>query len=374
MALTTVSVPTVYLAGDIGSSSSKFFYRVHPNQTVPLWMEPEVVDNLAMSALPKLMGGGRPQDNAWLVVGEQGILVGDAARALLEQNSLVANKADHAAYKIAAALGVIAELEGLPSDYEAMVWLALPLAEMKTREEITQQLEMICEQGFNCRGKAQRVKLTLRCLPEGFGLYLNRKQQLKQVGKSIEARRTLVVMMGHRNLSILNFEGGSLRMGGSNSNGPGFWPIFEKSARSLGVTISDYRALTNAVMTGQSQQISPARGKLFDFGERVEAVRQSYWKAASVYLRDYLLPWLENQAADVLVSGGATVVFQDQLSAYFEELGVRNVIFADGEMDRLVTVVSQLPEVAMNPSLPLRMTDCYGLFQGLMGKVNKVTV
>lgn len=180
--------------------------------------------------------------------------------------------------------------------------------------------------------------------------------------------------MGHRNLSILNFEGGSLRMGGSNSNGPGFWPIFEKTARSLGVTISDYRALTNAVMTGEPQQISPARGKLFDFGERVEAVRQSYWKAVSVYLRDHLLPWLETQAADVLVSGGATVVFQDQLSAYFEELGVRNVIFADGEMDRLVTVVSQLPEVAMNPSLPLRMTDCYGLFQGLMGKVNKVTV
>jgi hypothetical protein len=371
MPLSTLPKPTIYLAGDIGSSGSKFFYRVQPTKTTPLWMAAEVVDDLSLASLP-MTGGERPQDNAWLQIDDQVVLVGDAARALLEHNSMKANKSGNAAYKILAALGAIAESEGLPTDYEAVVWLALPLMELKTQAEISQQLQHICEPGFIFRGQFQRVTLTLKCFPEGLGLYLNRKRQLQNMGKTIEHRRTLVMMMGHRNLSILGIEGGSLRKEFSNSNGPGLWPIFEKTALALGVTAVDYRPLMNAVVTDKNRQISQARGRLFDFGEMAEAVRQAYWKAVNAYLQDHLLKGIEHSVVDVIVSGGTAFVFQSQVTKYLESLDIQTLVFADGASLQLLDVVSQLPEAVMNPSLPSRMTDCYGLFQGLLGKVSKV--
>ncbi len=367
--------PIVSLVGDLGTSASKFFYRLTPGQTMPFWMGAEVAEGLTAAVLPNLNTGGRPQDSAWLQLGEEVILVGEVAKTFLDVNSLAANKAEKAAYKLAAALGVIAETEQLPSHYEAVVWVPLPLTEIRTRDQIAANLTAIAEQGFGFRGKAQQVKLSLKFFPEGFGLYLNRKQQLEVVGLSVEQRRTLVVMLGHRNLSILGFADGSLKTAQSNSDGPGFWPAFEKAARSVGVTPADYSALLAALTTGQTQQISQVRAGLYDFAAMAEAVRQSYWQAVSVYLQDNLLKQLADRSVDIIVSGGAAYVLRHTITQYFEQLGLSHqLIFADGMQPRLLEVVSQLPEAQLNPSLALRMADGYGLFQGLIGKSSKVAV
>ena len=213
MTTTTVGTPTIHVAGDIGASASKFFYRVQPEQTVPIWMDAAVANSLTDAALPSLNTGGRPQDSAWLQINDEIVLVGESAKAFLDTTSISANKSEKAAYKIAAVLGVIAELEQLPSHYQAFVWLPLPLTEIRTREQIAHKLNDICEQGFVCRERRQRVQLILKFFPEGFGLYLNRKQQLDIINCAIHQRRTLILMMGHRNLSILCFEGGSLQSG-----------------------------------------------------------------------------------------------------------------------------------------------------------------
>lgn len=304
MTLTTVSPPTIHLAADLGSSASKFFYRVHSGQSVPLWMGAEVVDGLSELSVPGLNSGGRPQDSAWIQLDSEIILVGDSARAVLETTSLTAKKSATAAYKLVAALGAIAELENLPSHYDASIWMVLPLTEIRTRQEIAEQLDAICSSGFGFRGKQQQVRLAMKFFPEGFGLYLRRKQQLERSGQSISQRRTMIVMMGHRNLSTLYFERGTLQVAGSNSAGPGFWPVFEKSARALGVTTPDYGALVRAIMTDQPQQISPSRGSLFDFGEMAATVRCSYWQAVSIYLRDHVLKRFGQQSLDIVISGG----------------------------------------------------------------------
>lgn len=367
--------PIVSLVGDLGTSASKFFYRLTPGQTTPFWMGAEVAEGLTAAVLPNLNTGGRPQDSAWLQLDEEVILVGEVAKTFLDANSLAANKAEKAAYKLAAALGVIAETEQLPSSYEAVVWVPLPLTEIRTRDQIAAKLTAIAEQGFGFRGKAQQVKLSLKFFPEGFGLYLNRKQQLEVVGLSVEQRRTLVVMLGHRNLSILGFADGSLKTAQSNSDGPGFWPAFEKAARSLGVTPADYSALLAALTTGQTQQISQVRAGLYDFAAMAEAVRQNYWQAVSVYLQDNLLKQLTDRSVDIIVSGGAAYVLRQTIIQYFEQLGLSHqLIFADGMQPRLLEVISQLPEAQLNPSLALRMADGYGLFQGLIGKSSKVAV
>ncbi len=367
--------PLISLVGDLGTSASKFFYRLTPGQTMPFWMGAEVAEGLPLAILPNLNIGGRPQDSAWLQIGDEVILVGEVAKTFLDANSLAANKAEKAAYKLAAALGVIAETEKLPSPYEAVVWIPLPLTEIRTRDEIAARLTSIAEQGFIFRGQSQQVKLSLKFFPEGFGLYLNRKKQLDTIGYAIEQRRTLIAMMGHRNLSILCFEGGSLKTAQSNSDGPGFWSAFEKAARSLGVTPADYSALLSALTTGQTKQISQVRAGVYDFTEMAEAARQTYWQAVNVYLQDNLLRQLADRSVDIIVSGGAAHILRQTIAQYFEQLGLSNqLLFADGMQERLVEVVSQLPEAAVNPSLPLRMADCYGLFQGLIAKSSKIAV
>lgn len=367
--------PLISLVGDLGTSASKFFYRLTPGQTMPFWMGAEVAQGLTSAILPNLNTGGRPQDSAWLQLGNEMVLVGEVAKTFLDANSLAANKAEKAAYKLAAALGVIAEHEKLPRQYQAVVWVPLPLTEIRTRDEIATKLGTITEQGFVFRGQTQQVKLSLKFFPEGFGLYLNRKKQLDTIGLAIEQRRTLIAMMGHRNLSILCFEGGSLKTAQSNSDGPGFWSAFEKAARSLGVTPADYSALLSALTTGQTKQISQVRAGVYDFAEMTEAVRQTYWQAVNVYLQDNLLRQLADRSVDIIISGGAAHILRPTIAQYFEQLGLSDqLLFADGMQERLAEVVSQLPEAAVNPSLPLRMADCYGLFQGLIAKSSKIAV
>ena len=373
MIRTSLRIPKVLLVADLGSSASKFFYRVGESTSTPLWMGAEVAPHLSQASLPRFGAGGRPQDDAWLQIGQEVVLVGDVARTYLEGNSLTVNKAELAAYKLAAVLGVVAELENSPKAFDALVWLALPLTELGTRDEIRIHFQALCQQGFSFRGQPLQIQGSLQVFPEGFGLYLNRKQQLKSIGQAINQRRTLIVMMGHRNLSVLRFEAGSLKAAGSSSNGPGFWPIFEKSARSLGVTKPDYGALMNAIVTGQGKQISAARGRLFDFNEQLAACRDNYWQAVKVYWQDHVMPQLESSQVDVIISGGASQVLRSHLEGYFSELGLaERVYFADGAYEHLDAVVKTLPEAAQNGAMALRMADGYGLFRGLIGTLNQV--
>ncbi|NJM99453.1 MAG: hypothetical protein HC800_21995 [Phormidesmis sp. RL_2_1] len=67
--------PTIYLAGDMGASASKFFYRVHTGQTVPIWMTSAISTNLTNNALPTLSMSRRPQDSAWLQIDDEIVLV-----------------------------------------------------------------------------------------------------------------------------------------------------------------------------------------------------------------------------------------------------------------------------------------------------------
>jgi hypothetical protein len=305
------------------------------------------------------------------------ILVGESAKAFLDANSLTANKSEKAAYKLLAMLGVITERENLPSAYEATIWVPLPLTEIRTRDAIATKLNAIAQSGFIFRDHFQRANLNLKFFPEGFGLYLNRKKQLAASGLAIENRRTLILMMGHRNLSILCFESGSLKAAASNSDGSGFWSAFEKGARSLGVTPADYAALLAALTTSKTQQISQVRAGLYDFGTFADSIRQTYWQQVSIYFQDHLLSQLAEPNVDIIISGGAAHVVRPLagisksalISIYFENLGIR-ASFADEQTQ--LGIAPHLPE--SNAAFSLRMMDCYGLFQGLLGKLNSVGV
>jgi hypothetical protein len=158
------------------------------------------------------------------------------------------------------ALGAIAKAEGLPSRFDAVVWVLLPINELATRQQISSRL-MALGEGFRFQDAAEyRVNLTLSFRPEGYGIYVQRKAQLQQAGLSIAQRTTWIEMLGHRNGTQLAFETGTLNSAKSTSKFPGFWESFEKAANAAGVSVTEYDVLLRALETRQAQQYSVAKG------------------------------------------------------------------------------------------------------------------
>ena len=106
MTATAIAPPTISLAADLGTSASKFFYRVGTSQFKPLWMGAEVAEGLTVDCTSlasmlvvvlKTMPGYRLEDEV--------VLVGDIAKAFLDTNSLTANKAASGSLQIGSGIG-----------------------------------------------------------------------------------------------------------------------------------------------------------------------------------------------------------------------------------------------------------------------------
>jgi hypothetical protein len=369
----STSLPTLLLACDLGKSGGKFFYKLHNNQTQALWMDAEVAHRSA-SVISQVNTGGRSQDNAWYRLGDELTFVGKAARAHTDYNSFKEDKFLKAPERIAAALGAIAFTHHLPSEFETVVWVLLPINELSTRKEIATRLAELC-QGLRFRDEREfKISLRLGFRPEGYGIYVNRKQQLQQAGTAIATRTTWIEMLGHRNGTQLAFETGTLNQAKSTSKFPGFWEPFEKAAIASGVSAPDYDVLLRALETGRGQQYSVAKGKAVDFSAAVQQVEAGYLATLDPYFNDNLIPSLATGKGEVVLAGGAADLLKSALQQYFVDRGFADrVSFAwehQEPLQRLVT--EQLPESQEFPSIPRRMVDCFGVFQALLGEVNRI--
>ena len=369
----TASPPTLLLACDLGKSGGKFFYKLLHGQTQALWMDSEVAQR-SVAVMSQVNTGGRSQDNAWYRLDDELIFVGKAARAHIDYNSFKEDKFLKAPERIAAALGAIASTQKLPTAFEAIIWVLLPINELGTRKDIASRLTDICE-GFRFHDEqAFQPSLRLSFRPEGYGLYVNRKQQLQQTGVAIATRTTWIELLGHRNGTQLAFETGTLNQAKSTSQFPGFWEVFEKAAITSGVSAPDYAVLLRALETGNGQQYSVAKGGVVDFREAMQQVAAGYLATLDPYFNDHLIPSLATGKGEVVLAGGAAYLMRTTLQQYFEDRGFSDrCSFAWGLEERLQGwVAEQLPEVQECPSIPMRMVDCFGLFQALLGDVNRL--
>lgn len=369
----TSALPTLLLACDLGKSGGKFFYKLSNGPAQALWMDSEVA-HLSASVISQAHTGGRSQDNAWYRLGDELTFVGKAARAHTDYNSFKEDKFLKAPERIAAALGAIANIQHLPAKFEAIVWVLLPINELSTRKAIATRLTEICE-SFGFRDEQEfQISLRLSFRPEGYGIYVNRKQQLQQAGTAIATRTTWIEMLGHRNGTQLAFETGTLNQAKSTSKFPGFWEVFEKAAIAAGVSATDYEVLLRALETGQGPQYSVAKGKTVDFSSAMQQVEMGYLAALDPYFNDNLIPSLATGKGEVVLAGGAAYLMRSALQQYFESKGFGDrCAVAWGLQERLQTwVAEQLPEVQECPSMPMRMVDCFGLFQALLGDVNRL--
>lgn len=367
------SPPTLLLACDLGKSAGKFFYKLPQSEPQALWMDAEVA-LLSASVASQLSSGGRAQDNAWYRCGDRLTLVGKSAQAHLDYNSFKEDKFLKAPERIAAVLGAIAHSHRLPTQFDAIVWILLPLNELGTRHEIATRLNHICH-GFRFQNEREyQVSLQLSFRPEGYGIYVNRKQQLQQTGVAIATRTTWIEMLGHRNGTQLAFETGTLNKAKSSSKFPGFWDCFEKAAHAAGVSPPDYNALFHALETGKTQQFSAAKGRQIDFSAAIEQVQSGYLAALAPHFNDHLIPGLASGRGETILAGGAAYLMRFALQQYFEDCGFEERISFAWEMHESLQqlIEAQLPEAHESSSIPVRMVDCFGLFQVLLGEVSRM--
>ena len=180
-------------------------------------------------------------------------------------------------------------------------------------------------------------------------------------------------MLGHRNGTQLAFETGSLSVAKSTSKFPGFWEVFEKAAVASGVSSPDYGILLRALATQEMQQYSVAKGDRIDLIEAVHQVESSYLSALDPHFNDNLVPSLAAGQGEVIFAGGAAALMQSTLTEHFQSRGFGNRLhFASENQEHFQAWVTQeLPEVHEVPSIPVRMLDCFGVFQSLLGETNR---
>jgi len=193
---------------------------------------------------------------------------------------------------------------------------------------------------------------------------------------AISQRTTWIEMLGHRNGTQLAFETGTLNAAKSTSKFPGFWEPFEKAANAAGVSVTEYDVLLKALETGQSQQYSVAKGEIIDLSDAMAQVEASYLDALDSHFNDHLIPSLATGKGDVILAGGAAYLMRQALQLYFEDRGFfPRLSLAWEHQDALTRLVeAQLPESYEMPSMAMRMTDCFGLFQALLGEMNRIKV
>lgn len=362
---------TIYLAGDLGKSACKFLYWNTAEELQPLWLGADVAEGVSPSVIHKFDAAGDPAESVWLQLGDSTILVGNSAADY--GSSFSADKVQVAAYQVVAALSLAAVQLGIQA-YNAVISLAVPLNEYRFKAEIETRLRAIGKGIVFC-GRQQQFTVTSSFYPEGTGLYLLHKKEREQVTAAPYSRRVVVLMMGHRNLSVLVFEGGRLNANHSQtSDNLGFWNCFKADATSSGIREAEYPSLMAAVTSGKPQQLSKVAGGLKDFSTAAQAVKAGLMSRVETFCRDNVMDLLINsdRQTDVLVGGGVAHVMRSELRDYFTQLGLaENLYFADGMGGQLLTLAEQTRNAQGDLARPLRFADVYGLAQALAGKVSR---
>jgi hypothetical protein len=362
------SAVTIYLAGDLGKSACKFIYWINDEAPQALWLGSDVAEGVADVTLRQFDAAGDLLDATWLSVQGRNILVGNSA--LGYSSSFAANKVRIAAYQVAAALG-LAAMSVQASHYNAVMSLTIPFSEFRYRHEIEAQLRSLAE-GFTICGRDQRFNSLPSFYPEGTGLYLLHRQSMEKALAGHLQQRVIVMMMGHRNLSMLVFEDGKLNSNLSQtSDRLGFWQCFTQDATAAGVRETDFPSLLAAVTSGQVQQLSVVEGAVKDFAIAAAEIRQGYLKRLDTFCRDHLMKLLVGTAQpQILLGGGVAYVLMQELQDYFKHLG-NSVYFSDVQQSHLLELARQTQNAHSDPARRIRFADCYGLYRALLGKVQK---
>jgi len=224
-------VPHLLLAIDLGASGTKIVASVvgQPDCKAVL-MEPHCVqvnDRQLLTPDPQF-----DEHNVWVRIADKFYAVGNLA--LIKHNAtnkLKPAKFTIAVPKICAAIGVFAQKFNLPDKFYLSITFVLPPAEWEQRTIVIEQLQIATKDLETPRVKIKPRLLNIYPYPEGMGILLGQKLDLK------EFKAVTVVMLGFRNASVFTSRYGTVSR--PQSSDLGFHDLVFEIAGKTGYKTSD---------------------------------------------------------------------------------------------------------------------------------------
>ena len=374
----TASLPDVIMTIDTGTSQSKVFWK-HWSQgyTELLLMGSEFLEIAPSDLLDTGLSGGRPENDAFLELANgKTYVLGMKAQQMRGKPPAGLSKYEFAAYKALAIIGTIAETANLPDSFTIALSALLPYKEYQDRKAFHDLLTSNLA-GFNFRGRHYSVSaLTLEVKPEGAGLAQSRRNDAP---KSFSDRNILVVMVGQRDASLLPFKQGTPQSG--QGVRLGFEQFLEAivSRASLNLDNRDAGRLTEYLFQTQENpkmvdRIARMVVTESEVGRKAEQIRDAISTAKNRYARD-LLDWIKSALGqdlyefdEAIVSGGAALYLKEELEAFFAEYNLE-VSWAANLQEQ----INQSLVYPVDSVLACRVSDAFGVFKLLGGKVSRLT-
>jgi hypothetical protein len=206
----------LYVCVDPGGSQTKIIYQLPGDEKPRYLLMAPFVEEISQGNLQRYLDKESKMSNpaairqAYLEVNQRTFVVGYFASLFDPEDRLPEIKYENALYKALAAVGVIAELNGLKSKKISLqLAVLLPWNEYEDRSKFAYKLKEYLND-FVFRGQSFSVKLDkFICRPEGGGLAaIHTKKQGKEWQQS---KKLGILMFGHRNITALNFEYGDCR-------------------------------------------------------------------------------------------------------------------------------------------------------------------
>jgi len=352
---------TVYI--DLGSSETRcVFWR---DGVQVLWMSPQVVplDAAGLSRFDLEGLGVPPEERAFLEVGGSAFAVGTLARLHRGRSYLEAPKADWAVVKVLAALGVILGEQAQPQSEVVDLGVLLPLEEYWRDGSAFREQLVDAVQSFRFRGHKTCCTLRrLEVLPEGAGIFYWHAARLERGGWDFRRRVIAVLVLGHRNLSVLTFDHGNPPLASnSTSSGPGYIEVLARCAEHLPGVPAEDANLLEAVVERRVRFRAQGRVEAVD----LDAARQQGEKLYLSRVREFLKGAVPVQGApDVLICGGPAQQLKAELIDVFGTLDL-TVHWPE----ELVTEAAGWVNVAQPGSVKaVRLVDCYAAFKRLLSR------
>jgi len=356
-----------YLVIDLGGTGPKCVFWDGRRGRM-MHFEPEVEEVLDPRSLEKSFSEDQRsalEDRIVVGVGGSHYAVGRLGRLLKGSAGLDKPKADLAGLRVLAAVGLALQSGEASALRPLHLGVYLPLQEYwHDRERLKVSLRQALS-GFEFACQPMTVRLQrLSVLPEGAGVYLHRRAQQALTGKDVLAQRVVcVLMLGHRQSSLLTFDRGAQPLQtNSTSAGPGYQKVLEQLTGSFPGVAADDPSLLQAVLSGRTHLLTPGREKPFEIAPgAVEAAQRYYWQQLRTFLTRHLPPEVD----ELLVAGGPSLQLREQLQAYFAERGLAERVSWPGE--------DLHPELAValgsvDPLTSVRFADAFAFLRWLVSR------
>jgi hypothetical protein len=348
---------------DFGASGSRAIYTLEKVKTSLYVTEPHVCQVIPqlVEEYEKSRFNSNNFSSGWVEVKGSFYAFGNLAKQHLRTNPLLnRHKFELAIFKVLAIIGAISQIHALAEDIALNLAVLLPYIEFNDRELLELTLRDYLK-SFRFCGIEKSFRLeTFIALPEGAGAMI----QGREMGTNFHDLNLITLMLGYRDVSLLQINQGELLRGETESLG--FNNLIKSAAR--GASERDHQRLTQAICkAGSNVNANALKPLLNGVGDTYKEYKLTQLKNAILEARNQywltLSEWLRLQTKgdedEIIIAGGTSRYLKAELSSFLPTITRAKLQWCE-ELEKRIRAT--FPEQVKANSLEYRLADVYGLF------------